>query len=188
MSFRTLIISEDPLLNGYLLYPLTRAILASAGKPTARVELLTKPRTRGYDHALRVIRNEVPEGLRYHDLWLFFPDADRASEKAMQRLEEDLRSKRVSLLCCPAQPEIEIYACVAYRDRLGPPWNEVRSHPHLKEDIFRPLLAQYGDARKPGHGRDILIRTSLQNLPLLFRLCPELKVLRDRIARHISQK
>lgn len=188
MSFRTLLISEDPSLNGYLLSPLAQAILASAGKPAARVELLTSPRTRGYDHALQVIRNEVPEGLRYHDLWVFFPDADRASEKAMQRLEEDLRSKGVSLLCCPAQPEVDIYACVAYRKRIGLPWDEIRSHPRLKEEIFMPLLAQYGDPVKSGGGRDILIRESLRNLPLLFRLCPELKILRDRISRHISQK
>ena len=188
MSFRTLLISEDPLLNGYLLYPLTRAILASAGKPAARVELLTSPRTRGYDHALQVIRNKIPEDLRYHDLWIFFPDADRASERAMQRLEEDMRSKGVSLLCCPAQPEIEIYACVAYRDSLGLPWDDVRLHPHLKEEIFRPLLAQHGNPQKSGGGRDILMRESLRHLPLLFRLCPELRVLRDRISRHISQE
>ena len=187
MSFRTLIISEDPLLNGYLLYPLTKAILASAGKPMARVQLLTSPRTRGYDHALRVIRNEVPEDLRHHDLWIFFPDADRASESAMRRLEEDIGSKGVTLLCCPAQPEIEIYACVAYRDSLRLSWDEVRSHPRLKEEIFRPLLARHGDPKKTGKGRDILVRESLKNLPQLFRLCPELKVLRDRIARHISQ-
>ena len=187
MSFSTLVISEDPLLNGYLLYPLTKAILASAGKPMARVQLLTNPRTRGYDHALRVIRNEVPRDLRYHDLWMFFPDADRASESAMQRLEDDIRSKGVSLLCCPAQPEIEIYACVAYRDRLGLPWDDVRSHPRLKEEVFRPLLARHGDPKKPGRGRDILVQESLKNLPQLFRLCPELKVLRDRIAKHISQ-
>lgn len=186
MSFRTLIISEDPQLNGCLLNPLTKAILSSAGKPAAKVELLTSPRTRGYDHALRVIRHEVPDDLRYHDLWVFFPDADRASASAMQRLEEDLGSKGISLLCCPAQPEIEIYACVAYRDSLKLSWEELRWHPHLKEDIFSPLLARHGDPRRAGGGRDVLIRESLRNLPLLFQMCTELMVLRDRIARHVS--
>lgn len=186
MSFRTLIISEDPKLNGYLLNPLAKAILSSAGKPAAKVELLTNPRTRGYDHALHVIRNEVSRDLRYHDLWVFFPDADRASASAMRRLEADLESKGVTLLCCPAQPELEIYACVAYRHSLKLSWEELRWHPNLKEEIFKPLLARHGHPKSPGGGRDILIQKSLRNLPLLFQMCPELVVLRDRIARHVS--
>ena len=80
MSFRVLVIPEDPTWNGYILTPLTKALLADAGKPKAVVKLLENPRLRGYAHALRAIRDES-----------------------------------IPLLCCPAQPEVEIYACVGFR-------------------------------------------------------------------------
>ncbi len=33
----------------------------------------------------------------------------------------------------------------------------------------------------------MVIARALRNLPLLFRLCPELKRLRDRIAAHLGE-
>ena len=33
-----------------------------------------------------------------------------------------------------------------------------------------------------------MIEASLRNLPLLLRLCPELQVLRDRIAGHLRDR
>ena len=49
VSFRALVVPEDPALNGYILKPLAQGLLAKAGKPHARVKLLTDPRVRGYD-------------------------------------------------------------------------------------------------------------------------------------------
>ena len=99
-----------------------------------------------------------------------------------------------SLLCCPAQPEVEIYACAAFRRDLRDmkrTWAELRKDPRLKEDVFEPLLERHGDPNLPGEGRERMTTQSVKNLPLLYRLCPELKVhrnyehpsgLRDRIA------
>ena len=53
MSFRVLVIPEDPTWNGYILKPLAKALLADAEKPAAKVTLLTNPRIRGYDQALK---------------------------------------------------------------------------------------------------------------------------------------
>lgn len=186
MSFRALVVPEDPTLNGYILKPLARGLLADAGKPSARVELLTNPRVQGYDEAVRVVRDELADRYRFFDLWLFLPDADRASEEAMRRLETDLDAQGITLFCCPARPELEIYACAAFRDDLDETWENVRRHPRLKEDIFRPLLDRRGDPRRPGRGRDLMVETALRNLPLLLRLCPELEHLRDRIAMHVG--
>ena len=58
----------------------------------------------------------------------------------------------------------------------------------MKEEVFQPLLAQHGDARRPGKGRDLMIEASLQNLPLLFRLCPEIERLRERVAEHVQDR
>ncbi len=47
MSFKVLVIPEDPTWNGYILTPLAKALLKDAGKPNARVTLLTNPRVGG---------------------------------------------------------------------------------------------------------------------------------------------
>ena len=51
-----------------------------------------------------------------------------------------------------------------------------------RADLFQPLLDRHGDRRRPGGGRDLMIGESLRNLSLLYRLCPELRVLHGRIA------
>lgn len=93
MSFRVLVIPEDPKWNGYILKPLAKKLMESAEKPKARMEVLANPRLRGYAHALRAIRGELPESYGFFDLWLFFPDADRAGVDAMTRLEADLHAR-----------------------------------------------------------------------------------------------
>ena len=182
-----LVIAEDPVHNGHILKPLAQALLADAGRGSARVQIMGNPRIRGYAHALRTIRNELVGRYRWFDLWLFFPDADRGSRDAMERLEADLEAQGVSLLCCPAQPEVEIYACAAFRSDMTETWNEARRNPRMKEEVFQPLIDRHGDRRQPSASRRLMIKQSLRNLPLLLRLCPELKRLRDRIAAHLSE-
>ena len=188
MSFTVLVILEDPVLNDHILKPLTRAVMADAGRPAAKVDVLSNPRVRGYDAAVKALRSGRLERYNFKDLWLFFPDADKATSEAMQNLEEHVASKGVKLLCCAARPEVEIYACAAFRDEFpgSGTWEEARRHPRMKEEIFAPLLASHGDPRRPGAGRDRMIDRSLANLPLLLRLCPELQALRDRIAAHLQ--
>jgi len=186
MSFRVLVIPEDPTQNGYILRPLVQAIVGDAGRPQARVVVLTNPRFQGYDHALRAIREDLPGRYGFWDLWLFFPDADRASPDAMGDLERALQVQGIRLLCCPAQPELEIYACAGFVCELGEPWDQARRNPKLKELVFAPLLQKRGDFRRAGQGRDLLIAEALQNLPRLYRLCPELKALRDRIEKCLT--
>lgn len=183
MSFKVLVIPEDPTHNGYILKPVVEAVLADAGRPHAKVSVLNNPRLEGYDHALRAIRGELSDRYGFCNLWIFIPDADRASAESMAGLEKELGEKGISLICSPAQPEVEIYACAAYRKEIEISWTEVRSHAAMKEEIFEPLLEQHGDARRAGSGRDLMVTASLANLPLLYQLCPELNSLRDRIAR-----
>ncbi|MYE24648.1 MAG: hypothetical protein F4Y01_12020 [Gammaproteobacteria bacterium] len=181
MSTRVLVIPEDPTNNGYILKPLTKMVLAEAGRPSATVNVLTNPRLRGYDHAVRAIREELAVRYRHMDLWLFFPDADRAKADAMRDLEESLESEGITLLCCPAEPEVEIYATVAYRNELDIPWQEARRHGSFKEDVFPPLLEAHGDHRRPGGGRSQMTIASLASRQSFFSRCPEVANLRDRI-------
>ena len=98
----------------------------------------------------------------------------------------ELEARGRSLFCCPAQPEVEIYACAAFRRDMSGTWDDARSNPRMKEEVFQPLLAQHGDRRRPGGGRDLMIGETLKKLPLLYRLCPELKYLRERIAKLLT--
>lgn len=186
MSLRVLVIPEDPRHNGAVLKPLVKALLADAGKPRANVTVLTSPRLRGYDHALRAIKGELIDRYAHWDLWLFMPDGDRASPAAMQALEAELRARDVALMCCPAEPEVEIYACASWRAAVPGGWAAARQHARFKEEVFQPLLAAHGDPRRPDGGRDKMIEASLANLPLLLQLCPELRTLRDRLAAWVQ--
>lgn len=184
MSFKVLVIPEDPTHNGYILKPLVETILTDAGKPNAKVRVLTDPHLVGFDDAKRAIREELEiKYALFFDLWLFMPDADRATPESMAALESELELKGVRLLCCPAQPEVEIYACAAYRREIGMSWEEVRKHSHMKEDVFEVIRTKYGNVNSAGGGRSALIGEAVKNLQLLYNLCPELKELRERIAK-----
>ena len=106
MSISVLVIPEDPQQNGHILKPLVQAIMGDIGRPHAKVNLLTRPRVRGYDQAVMTLRNELNARYGFMDLWLFFPDADRATSDAMQDLEEHVEAKGITLLCCAAHPEV----------------------------------------------------------------------------------
>lgn len=185
MSFRVLVIPEDPTHNGYILRPLVQALMAEAGRPNARVHVLNNPKLGGYDHAVRAIRDELPGRYSFYDLWIFIPDADRATPDAMRALEKNLADRKIPLLCCPAQPEVEIYASAAFSAEIPFSWEQARANTRFKEEVFAPLLAKYGDARRAGLGRDLLIAESLNNLPRLLQLCPELCDLLEQIRQLI---
>lgn len=182
MSLKVLVIPEDPTYNGAILKPLVEALMTDIGKPAAKITVLSNPRLGGYDHAVKAIRAELPDRYGFFDLWLFMPDGDRANPAAMQGLEQETQAKGIKLLCCAAQPEVEIYACAAYRSEIKMTWATARAHPKMKEAVFEPLVARVGDARRASGGRDKMIAESLKNLALLYQLCPELQVLRDRLA------
>ena len=187
MSLTVLVIPEDPTQNGHILKPLVQAIMRDVGRPNAKVTLLTQPRVRGYDQAVTAVRNNLSARYGFMDLWLFFPDADKAERNAMRDLEDHVATDGVTLLCCAAQPELEIFACAGFRDDIPESWEEVRRHPRMKEEVFGPLLAMHGDPRQPGAGRNLMVGRSLRNLPLLFQLCPELRRLRDRIECRLQE-
>ena len=192
MSLKVLVIAEDPINDGYILRPLAGALLEDAGRKAAKVTVLESPRPRGFPAARKAIQEELPGRYAHFDLWLFFPDADLRNpdsvQDAMRRLESDLAEKGIKLLCCPVEPEVEILACVPFRDELGAPWDEIRAHPRLKEEVFEPLRKRPGDDRRAGGGRKTMIEASLRNRPALYRLCPEIKRLRDRIAEYVERQ
>ena len=187
MSFRVLVIPEDPTYNGYILQPVVERMLAELGKSKARVKVLTNPKLNGYPHAVTAIREDLALRYRHFDLWLFLPDADRAGN--LQALEAELFAQDVHLFCCAAQPEVEAWLLAGHRDKPLPiPWGDVRQHARLKEDVFEPFLREFGDSRSPGGGRERLIRETLSNYRGLLSVCPELAKLEGRLRAFLDAR
>lgn len=188
MSFKVAVIPEDPISHRYILVPLAKALLADAGRPTAKVTPLTNPRLRGFQAVRKAIREELPGRYGHFDLWLFFAHADVVGPGVLRQLENGVAEKEIRLLCCAAEPEVEIFACAPFRDELGAPWDGVRAHPRLKEEVFEPLRKRHGDDRRAGGGRKAMIEASLRNRPRLYRSCPEVERLRERIEEVIAER
>jgi len=186
VSFRVLVIPEDPTYNGYILQPIVERMLDELGKPNADVVILTNPKVNGYAHAVSTIRGDLMDRYGRLPLWLFLPDADRAGD--LKRLENELAERNVHLFCCAAQPEVEAWLLAGYRDKLLLPWGDVRQHPRLKEDVFEPFLDQFGDKRSAGGGRKRLVREALaNNYRGLLSVCPELAELENRLRTFLMQ-
>jgi len=185
VSFQVLVIPEDPTYNGYILQPIVERMLVELGKPNAHVVILTNPKLNGYTHAFSAIRGDLIDRYRHFHLWLFLPDGDRASD--LRPLESELGGQGVHLFCCAAVPEVEAWLLAGHRDELSLPWGDVRRHRRLKEDIFEPFLAQFGDGRSPGGGRERLVRETLSNYRGLLPVCPELGDLHNRLQTFLSQ-
>lgn len=179
MSFRVLVIPEDPTHNGYILKPLVSRLLEEAGKPNAKILVLTNPRLNGYADAVKAIKGDLKERYGFYDLWLFMPDADCAG--GLSEIETELGKQGVRLLCCAAQPEVEAWLLAGHRDKLQVGWTDVRSHPKLKEDIFAPFLKEHGYPLAAGSGREKLMSETLQNCRGLLDICPELADLQKRL-------
>jgi hypothetical protein len=186
VSFRVLVIPEDPTYNGYILKPIIERMLAQLGRPNVHVQVLTNPKLNGYPHAVSAIRGDLIDRYKqFFDLWLFLPDGDRAGD--LQPLESELAEQGVQLLCCAAQPEVEAWLLAGHREKLSVSWNEVPEHPHLKEAVFEPFLKQFGDAHSPGGGRERLVRETLTNYRGLLSVCPELADLESRLRAFLSR-
>lgn len=182
MSYRVLVIPEDPTHNGYILRPLVSRMLAECGKEKAKVHILTNPKADGYEHAKRLVRDEILERYAHFDLLLFLPDADGKDRTAeFATLEQEANSRNVRLICCAAVEEVETWLLAGHLDKLGLPWAAVRADVSVKENVFAVFLERHGDPRRPGGGRDILIAETLRHYDALLGRCPELATLRDRI-------
>lgn len=181
MSFKVLVIPEDPTYNGAILLPVVQRVLKEAGRPNAKIKILTDPAMKGIDGARDMIRGEIFRRWgRSFDLWLFIPDADRAS--GLTELEADMAKNGVYLICCAADPEVEAWACAAFSSKLTVPWSEVSGHPRFKEEVFQPALEEFGDLRAADEGRGKMIDKALSNFRGLKKLCPEIARLEKRIS------
>ena len=182
MSFKVLVVPEDPTNNGYILQPLVTRMLEGCGRPQGKVTVLTNPKTAGYDHAKAILIDQVFDRYSHYDLLLFLCDADgKDRTAAFANLEAQGTEKQVRLICCAAIQEVETWLLAGHTNNLNREWAEVRADVSVKENVFDPFMAQHGDSRRPGGGRDLLMKDTLQNYAGLLERCPELRSLENRI-------
>ena len=188
MSCRVLVIPEDATYNGYILKPLVERLLVECGKRNAMVRVLPNSKLVGYESAKQSIRAGLVDRVTGYDLWLFLPDSDLLDRgKEFAALEDELAARDVRLLCCAAVPEVEAWLLAGHPDKFSKNWTTLRQHRRLKEEVFTPFLERYG-SRRPGGGRDLLMREALQNYRGILARCPELQALQTRIADLLRRK
>ncbi|HLJ28946.1 MAG TPA: hypothetical protein VKY85_19705 [Candidatus Angelobacter sp.] len=121
------------------------------------------------------------------DLILFLPDADgKDRSAAFKALEARATERGLTLICECAVQEVEVWLLAGHTDKLGQPWQEIRSNVDVKESVFLPFLAQHGDMRRAGGGRDLLMYETLNNYNGLLARCPEIRALQDRVCAAVA--
>lgn len=182
MSCRVLVVPEDPTNNGYILKPVISKLMAQCGKPNAQVVVMSNPKAGGYTHAKALLVSQVLERYAHFDLILFIPDGDQKDRsEEFKVLEQTASDKGVKLICCSAVPEVEAWLLSGHLSKIGMSCGEMRAQTHLKEKVFEPFLAAFGDPRRAGGGRDLLISETLQNYDGLVQRCPELGELEKQV-------
>lgn len=155
MSCKVLVVPEDPTYNGYLLQPLVRRVLREAGRPNAQIQILRDPKTGSFEQAYQLLASgNLRPRYGHFDLWLFLPDGDKA--KDLKRLEEVATGQKAKLLATYLTPEVEITIIAGHAKADTTGWKEKRAHPQFKEHVFAPFLAEHGNPRAPGQGREKL--------------------------------
>jgi hypothetical protein len=183
-----MIVPEDPTYNGAILQPLICRMLAECGKGNAKVDVLANPKAAGFEHA-KALLPQIVERYTHYDLLLFLPDADGNDRSpAFTGLEREAAVAGVTLLCCAAVQEVEVWLLAGHPQKIGQPWHEVREDVSVKENVFEPFLEQYGDPRRPGGGRDLLMKEGLRNYDGVLQRCPELATLQARICDEVARQ
>jgi hypothetical protein len=144
---------------------------------------MERPKVQGYEHAKGLILADETLTLYGHwNLWLFLPDADGMDRRdEFGSLEKAARQKGVTLFCCAAVQEVEVWLLAGHSHRLPIRWSDVRQDISVKENVFAAFLEEYGDERRIDEGREHLMEEALGKYGGLLKRCPELKELDQRI-------
>lgn len=186
MSCRVLVIPEDPTHNGAILGPLISRMLDECGRPRAKVTVLTNPRLRGIED-VRESMAGIADRYAHFDLRVCVVDQEGLDRTGLfQSLAGRARVAGRKLVCCAAVQEVEAWLLAGHSEKLGAPWATVRADASVKENFFAPFLAQYGDRRRPGGGRQLLMEQTLANYSAILGRCPELTELENRIREVLS--
>lgn len=190
MSFKVLVIPEDPTHDEAILKPLVQKMMQVLGKPSAKIQVLKDPKIDGYGHAKSLL-DEIIEIWGFADLILFLHDRDcqETVDESCKTLTKKHQAKGKPFIAQCAWQEIEIWLLALHQEELFAlpefkskklRWSDVRNDCSVKENYFTPFLQRYGDAGSSG-GRERLMKEGLGKFSSLLTRCPELRTLKTQI-------
>ena len=169
-----LIVPEDFRKDQFILKPLFSRLLASMGKPWAKVRVCQDPLLGGVGEALKSERiAEITEryGGRVQVILLCIDrDGDPGRRQRLDQLQEEFGER---LLAAEAWEEIETWVLAGLT--LPPDWNwvEVRAEVHVKEQYFDVLAKQRGVDGGPDGGRSELGDEAARHVDTIRQKCPD---------------
>lgn len=186
-----LVIPEDFRKDQFILQPIVAALLAAAGRPHAKVRVLTDPLLGGISRVLdRETMREIVDRYRgMTDLFVVCVDRDanptrRAALDALERDMQALLPAGRLYVAEHAWQELEVWVLAGQGDLPNDwSWNDIRADPHPKERFFEPYARRRGvHDHRLGGGRKVLAEEAARRYDRIRRLCPEdVRALEDRI-------
>jgi hypothetical protein len=184
MSYRVLVIPEDPKGDAFILKPLVAKVMELAQKRRADVRICHVPNFGGYGGLLSFERVKTEVLNRYQDVDLFLIFADRDGDPGRDIATENLRNKLQNhldengrsdqkVLCELARQEVEVFPLAGHPASKNWPWQEIRSDPHVKDSWFRKLAIEVGTIRLVDGGRGVLMSAAMKNWSRIKSRCPE---------------
>lgn len=180
MSYKVLVIPEDPTKDEHILLPLLRKVLADAGKPNATVSVCRDPNFQGIDGALNYerVRNEVVLRNGMTNLFILFVDRDsRTGREAAvanlgTRILADLKENQ-RFLGLVARQEVEIFPIAGHDLSPGWSWRTIRADGDVKNTFFVQLAEREDTTKFLHQGRKQLMAAAMRNWSRIKSRCPE---------------
>lgn len=186
MSFKVLVIPEDPTYNGYILKPLVARIMREVDKASAIVTVLTNPKLNGYEHAKSSLEG-ICERYKHFNLFLFIPDNDcsKTRQTALNKTTAKMQADGKPIICIAALEEVETWLLAAHKGKLDAEWKTIKQDCSIKENHFQPFLKEHGD-NSPGGGREELMKEGLKRFTTILALNPEIQILINEIKKLLA--
>ena len=169
-----LVVPEDFRKDQFLLKPLFSRLLASLGKPHAKVRVCQDPLLGGVGEALKSERvAEIVEryGGRVQIVLLCIDrDGDTGRRQRLDQLENECGGR---LLGAEAWEEIETWALAGLTLPPDWIWEDVRAEVHVKERYFDVLARQRGVDGGPDGGRSDLGEEAARRIDAIRQKCPD---------------
>ena len=169
-----LIVPEDFRKDQFVLKPLFARLLASLGKPRAKVRVCQDPLLGGVGEALKSERvADIVERYRGRVQVILLcvdRDGDAGRRQRLDQLEDEFGER---FLGAEAWEEIETWALAGLT--LPPEWNwaEVRAEVHVKEQYFDVLARQRRIDGGPDGGRRELGEEAARHIDAIRHKCPD---------------
>ena len=187
MSCNVLVVAEDFRTDRYILQPLATSLMAAAGRPQAKVRVMTDPLLGGVSQALDLVNLQtLVDRYALVDIFLLLVDRDGRTgrKEALNAREEQLRDRlgpdRI-LLGQEAWQEIEVWGLASQDLPDSWRWADIRAEPHPKEHYFDRYVDQRGIAGLGG-GRQLVGRDVGRHYGRVRSRCPEVRELETRVS------